>query len=73
MDTINIYPDDLLVRYHERVTEALRRAVRDALIMHKRIGNPIAGWNNGKVVLIAPERITIEGDTITITADPKDI
>lgn len=40
-----------------RVTRALRRAVREALLRHKRDGNPVAVWRDGRVVWIAPEDI----------------
>ena len=37
-------------------------AVNDALRMHKRLGNPIASWKDGKVVIIPPEEIVIPDD-----------
>lgn len=43
----------------KRVQRALNRAVRQALIMHKKLGNPIAVWENGKVVIVPPEEIVI--------------
>jgi len=39
------------------IEEALRRAVREALLHHKKIGNPIAVWENSQVVWIPPEEI----------------
>ncbi len=36
---------------------AAQQAVRAALREHKRAGNPIAIWRDGKVVLIPPEQI----------------
>ncbi len=36
----------------KQITEALQRAVRDAVLAHKRAGNPIAVWRDGKAVLI---------------------
>jgi hypothetical protein len=27
--------------------------------MHKKLGNPIAVWENGKVVIVPPEEIVI--------------
>jgi len=41
------------------VTRALTRAVRQALLQHKRAGNPVATWRDGKVVWIAPEEIEV--------------
>jgi hypothetical protein len=41
----------------EAFTEAFREAVTAACMWHKRIGNPIASWENGQVVWIQPEDI----------------
>lgn len=40
-----------------RILRAMRRAVREALLQHKRAGNPVAVWENGRVVWIQPEDI----------------
>ena len=45
---------------HSRILDALRQAVREALLNHKRAGNPVASWKDGKVVLIQPEDIPVE-------------
>lgn len=42
------------------IEDALRRAVRHALLEHKRAGNPIASWINGQVILIPPDQIKVE-------------
>jgi len=39
---------------------ALRKAVRDALLRHKKLGNPIAIWQDDKVVWIAPQDIQVD-------------
>lgn len=39
------------------IDRAFDRAVREALLMHKRAGNPIAVWKNGKVVWIPANKI----------------
>lgn len=41
----------------DEVTRRARQAVRDALREHKRAGNPIAIWRDGKVVILPPEEI----------------
>lgn len=51
---------DLLVAHGKDVEEILRRAVRDALLEHKRAGNPVAAWKEGEVVLIEPEKIPVD-------------
>jgi hypothetical protein len=38
----------------------LRNAVQQALLQHKKAGNPVAAWRDGKVVLIKPEDIVVE-------------
>jgi len=41
----------------QELVSAARRAVRAALRDHKLAGNPIAVWQDGKVVLVPPEKI----------------
>ena len=36
----------------KQITETLQRAVKEAVLAHKRVGNPIAIWKNGKAVWI---------------------
>ena len=38
---------------------AVRKAVREAVLRHKLLGNPIAVWRDGKVVWIPPEEIEV--------------
>jgi hypothetical protein len=40
---------------------AMKEAVAEALAEHKRLGNPIAVWRNGKAVWIPPEEIVVPG------------
>jgi len=42
------------------IDAALARAVRKALLEHKRAGNPIAVWQDDRVVWIPPEEIDVE-------------
>ena len=41
------------------IDAALRRAVREALLRHKKLGNSIAVWREGKVVVLPPEEIQV--------------
>lgn len=50
----------LLVSHSEDVEEILRRAVRSALLEHKRAGNPVASWEEGRVVMIEADKISVE-------------
>jgi len=40
-----------------RIETAVRRAVWEAIARHKRAGNPIAVWRDGRVVLIPADEI----------------
>lgn len=39
------------------IEAALKRAVQKALLRHKKLGNPVAVWENSKLVWIPPEEI----------------
>lgn len=39
------------------ITRALERAYRYAMWRHKRLGQPVVSWRDGKVVIIPPEEI----------------
>ncbi len=39
--------------------EALKVAVAEAIAEHKRNGNPIAVWRDGKVVIVPPDEIVV--------------
>ncbi len=50
-------PDDLFVAHGKEIEAVFRRAVRAALLAHKRAGNPVAAWVDGRVVIVPPEEI----------------
>jgi len=41
----------------DRIVDEAGRAVEEAVRDHKRAGNPIAEWRDGRVVLVPPEQI----------------
>jgi len=43
------------------IEQAMRRAVREALLTHKRGGNTVAAWKDGRVVLVNSDDIQVEG------------
>ena len=45
-----------------RILKAMREAVREALLRHKRLGNPVAVWHEGRVVWLAPEELLVGSD-----------
>jgi len=42
-----------------RAEEALKEAVKEAIAEHKRTGDPIVIWRNGKTVLVPPEELEV--------------
>lgn len=53
-----IIPEESLFdRYSEEINKAYERAVREALLMHKRAGNPVPIERDGKLVWLQPEEI----------------
>jgi len=55
-------PENPFFTHSEKVGEVLRRAVRHALRTHKRLGNPVATWRDGEVIMISPEEILVEDE-----------
>lgn len=51
-----------MIENGEPIDRAVRRGVREALLEHKRAGNPVAVWRDEKVVWLAPDEILIEAD-----------
>ncbi len=47
----------------EGMDRALARAVRQAVLQHKRAGNPVAIWRDGKVVWVNPDEIELPDET----------
>ena len=53
---------DVGARWRDRdgMEAAMRRAVREALLRHKRLGESIAVWRDGRVVTVPPEEIVVD-------------
>jgi hypothetical protein len=49
-----------LITRSDEVQRAMGRAVRRALLVHKKLGNPITVWRDEEVVWISPEEIEID-------------
>jgi hypothetical protein len=45
------------------IDSALKMAGEKALLQHKKLGNPVALWHEGKVVWIPPEEIPLPENT----------
>jgi hypothetical protein len=44
---------------HERITKGVKRGVANALREHKKAGQSIHIWKNGKIEKIPPEKIKV--------------
>jgi hypothetical protein len=56
-------PSHLVFTHGIEIEDILRRAGMQALRRHKLLGNPVAVWRDGRVVILSPEEITIKADT----------
>ncbi len=45
---------------HQEAIQALREAVWDVIVEHKRLGLPLVVWRDGKVVHMPPEEAEAE-------------
>lgn len=51
--------ESLFDRYSEEINKAYDRAVREALLKHKRAGNPVPIERDGKLVWLQPDEIDV--------------
>lgn len=51
-----------ILKDRPRVQKALREAVQKAIRFHKAMGRPIIVWEDGKVKIIPPEQIPVNGE-----------
>ena len=59
-----VLTNDYFAEHAKDIEAVFRRAVNHALLMHKRLGNPIAVWKDGKVVIIPPEEIVVSPEEL---------
>lgn len=52
------------------VEKALRRAVADDMIRHKRLGQPIVVWRDGRVVWVPAEEIQVPAEADDAPVNP---
>lgn len=57
-----VAPDrqDLFEKHSDEILPAYQRAVREAILKHKRNGEPIATIRDGKVVMLQADEIEID-------------
>ena len=53
---------DYFAEHAKEIEKVLQRAVDHALSMHRKLGNPIATWKDGKVVIIPAEEIVLSSE-----------
>ncbi len=53
-------PKTLFMTHGEVVRKIIDKAVQDALRMHKKLGNSVATWERGRVVIVPPEQIPVD-------------
>ncbi len=41
----------------ELIDAAVRKAMREAVLMHARLGNPVCTWKDGRVVWLSPQEV----------------
>lgn len=50
---------DQIFRDGRAIDRALNRGIREALLQHKRAGNSVPIWRDGKVVWLTPDQIPV--------------
>ena len=43
----------------EKVTQAVQAGIRAALLQHKRAGNPVCSWKDGRVYWVDADKILV--------------
>lgn len=51
--------NDLFVRFSDEINHAYERAVREALLKHKKAGNAVPVERDGKIVILQPDEIEV--------------
>jgi len=60
MSRVIAIPENLFISHGQEVEALFQQAVQRALWRHKRLGNPVAFWENDQVVMVRPEEIVID-------------
>jgi hypothetical protein len=62
--TTPILTNDYFAEHAKDIEKILQLAVDHALLTHRRLGNPIATWKDGKVVIVPPEEIVLSSELL---------
>ncbi len=57
-----LIPENFFVTHAREVEEIFRKAVREELLRHKKLGHSIATSRNGEVVVLSAEEIPVQDD-----------
>jgi hypothetical protein len=57
MNELSRSPISDLLADHALINEAIRQAIHEAVARHARAGQPVATWQDGKVVWLAAEEV----------------
>lgn len=60
MRQLTSIPEKLFVTHGKEIEEIFRQAVREALLRHKKLGQSVAVWRDGKVVILSAEEIPVD-------------
>lgn len=53
-----------LIAAGKPVDDAVSLGIREAMLRHKRLGESVVSWRDGKVVIIPPEEIPVTEDDL---------
>lgn len=45
---------------HQKIDKGVQKAIAEAIEKHRKLGESIAVWQDGKVVILPPEKIPTE-------------
>lgn len=46
-----------LSELHQKIDQGVQKAIREAVERHRKLGESIAVWQDGEVVILPPEKI----------------
>ncbi|MCU0565453.1 MAG: hypothetical protein MUF49_02525 [Oculatellaceae cyanobacterium Prado106] len=61
-------PEENQITLHDQITEAARDAIAQALERHRKLGESIAVWQDGKVVVLSSDQIPLPHETPSSSA-----
>lgn len=62
MKQLTSIPEKLFVTHGKEIEEVFRHAVREAMLRHKKLGQSVAVWRDGKVVILSAEEIPVDDE-----------